>query len=66
MYWPSGYQTPIPVKVMGNRFAIDVPVSDHGRGGMYELSIWATVPRASDFVMVSLRTIQASLGNGSR
>ena len=58
MYWPSGYQTPIPVKVTGNRFAIDVPLSDHGKGGMYELSVWATVPSEPDFVMVSLRTIQ--------
>jgi hypothetical protein len=58
MYWPPGYQTPIPVKVSGGRFAIDVPVSDGGRAGMYELSVWATVPGSSDFAMVSLRTIQ--------
>ena len=63
MYWPSGYETPIPVKVAGSRFAIDVPVSHGGKEGMYELSIWASVPKAPDLVMVSLRTIHAT---GSR
>jgi uncharacterized protein YkwD len=58
MYWPPGYQTPIPVKVTGKAFAIDVPVSDGGKPGMYELSVWATVPGSPDLAMVSLRTIQ--------
>jgi hypothetical protein len=57
-YWPAGYQTPIVVKVTGARFAIDVPVSDRGRPGMYEVSIWASFPGSHDFIMVSLRTIQ--------
>jgi uncharacterized protein YkwD len=59
MYWPPGYQTPIPVKVTGNRFAIDVPVSDGGKSGMYELSVWASFPGSPDPVMVSLRTFVA-------
>jgi uncharacterized protein YkwD len=58
MYWPPGFQTPIPVQVVGPRFAIDVPLSDANRPGLYELSIWATMPGSPDFVMVSLRTIQ--------
>jgi hypothetical protein len=58
MYWPAGFKTPIPVRVAGGAFAIDVPVSDGGRPGMYELSVWATLPGSRDFVMVSLRTIQ--------
>jgi uncharacterized protein YkwD len=58
VYWPPGFQTPIPVKVTGNAFAIDIPVSDGGKPGMYEVSVWASVPGASDLVMVSLRTIQ--------
>jgi uncharacterized protein YkwD len=58
MYWPAGFKTAIPVRVNGASFAIDVPVSDGGRTGMYELSVWATLPGSSDFVMVSLRTIQ--------
>ncbi len=57
MYWPHGFKTSIEVKTNGPRFAIDVPVSDHGRRGMYELSIWATVPGSPDFVMISLRTL---------
>jgi uncharacterized protein YkwD len=58
MLWPAGYKTPIPVKVDGTHFAVDVPVSDRGKPGMYELSVWASVPGSQDFVMVSLRTIQ--------
>jgi uncharacterized protein YkwD len=58
MYWPPGFQTPIPVKVSGKHFTIDVPVADSGKAGMYELSIWATMPGTSDPVMVSLRTLQ--------
>ncbi len=57
MYWPPGYKTPIPIKVSGNSFSIDVPVSDGGKPGLYEVSVWANVPGASDLVMVSLRTI---------
>jgi uncharacterized protein YkwD len=58
MYWPPGFQTPTPVQVTGNHFAIDVPLSDASRPGLYELSVWATMPGSPDFVMVSLRTIQ--------
>jgi uncharacterized protein YkwD len=58
MVWPAGYKTPIPVRVTGNRFAVDLPVSDQGRPGIYELSVWAKVPGSPDFVMVSLRTIR--------
>jgi uncharacterized protein YkwD len=58
MYWPPGFQTPIPVQVSGNRFAVSLPLSDGGRAGMYELSVWATVPGTKDLTMVSLRTIR--------
>jgi uncharacterized protein YkwD len=58
MYWPPGFQTPIPVRVRGGHFSVDVPVSDGGRPGMYELSVWASMPGTSDLVMVSLRTLQ--------
>jgi uncharacterized protein YkwD len=59
MYWPPGFETPIPVKVTGADFAVDLPLSDKGKAGLYELSVWATMPGSPDFVMVSLRTIQA-------
>ena len=58
MYWPPGFQTPIPVQVNGNHFTVSLPLSDGGRAGMYELSVWATVPGTKDLTMVSLRTIQ--------
>jgi hypothetical protein len=58
MYWPHGFETPIPVKVSGSQFAIDVPLSDAGKPGLYELSVWATMPGSPEFVMVSLRAIQ--------
>jgi uncharacterized protein YkwD len=58
MYWPPGFETPIPVRVTGAEFAVDLPLSDRGQPGLYELSVWATLPGSSDFVMVSLRTIQ--------
>jgi uncharacterized protein YkwD len=60
MYWPPAYQTPIPVKVIGKNFNIDIPVSDAGKGGLYELSVWASIPGADDLVMVSLRTMLAT------
>ncbi|HEY1695859.1 MAG TPA: CAP domain-containing protein [Polyangiaceae bacterium] len=58
MYWPPGFQTPIPVLVRGDQFSVNLPVSDGGRPGMYELSVWANVPGTKDLTMVSLRTIQ--------
>ena len=59
MYWPPGFQTPIVVKVSGGRFSIDVPVSDGGKPGLYEVSVWASVPGSPDLMMVSLRTLTA-------
>jgi hypothetical protein len=57
MYWPPGFKTPIPLAVEGNHFAIDVPVSDSGKPGLYEVSVWAKIPGNPDFVMVGLRTL---------
>jgi uncharacterized protein YkwD len=59
MYWPPGFQTPIPVRVNGNRFAVSLPLSDAGRPGMYEISVWASLPGSRELRMVSLRTLQA-------
>jgi uncharacterized protein YkwD len=58
MYWPPGYETPIPLRLSGLEFAIDVPVSDGGKTGLYELSIWAKLPHTSDFAMIGLRTLR--------
>jgi uncharacterized protein YkwD len=57
-YWPAGFKTPIPLAVTGRHFAIDVPVSDGGRAGMYEVSIWAKVPGSSALAIVGLRTLR--------
>jgi uncharacterized protein YkwD len=57
MYWPPGFVTPIPLQVKGHAFSIDLPVSDHDKKGLYELSIWAKVAGGKDFVIVGLRTI---------
>jgi uncharacterized protein YkwD len=58
MYWPPGFETPIPVKVSGSRFQVDVPLSDKGKPGMYELSVWASFPGSQEVVMIGLRTMQ--------
>jgi uncharacterized protein YkwD len=58
MYWPAGYKTPIPLRVHGSDFAIDVPVSDGGKKGLYELSIWAKLPSSDEFVIIGLRTLR--------
>jgi hypothetical protein len=58
MYWPQGYVTPIPLRVGPTGFAIDVPVSDRGQPGLYELSIWAKLPGEPDFVIVGMRTLR--------
>ncbi len=58
MYWPKGYVSKIELKVTGNAFAIDVPVSDKGQRGLYEISVWAQHPGEKDFAYVGLRTIR--------
>lgn len=57
MYWTKGFVTPIPLDVQGDRFAIDVPLSDGGKPGLYEVSVWAKLPGATDHTIVGLRTI---------
>ncbi len=57
MYWGPGFVTPLPVKIDGTKLAIDVPLSDGGQPGLYEISIWAKLPGATDHAMIGLRTI---------
>jgi uncharacterized protein YkwD len=57
MYWPAGFKTPIPVTVTGQAFAIDVPLSDKGEPGLYEVSVWGKLPGSPEFMMLGLRTI---------
>jgi uncharacterized protein YkwD len=58
MFWPHGFKTPIPVKVQGGRFTIDVPLNDHGQPGMYEVSVWGKTPGNPEYAMLGVRTIQ--------
>jgi hypothetical protein len=57
MYWPAGFKTPIPLAVNEERFSIEVPLSDNGRPGLYEVSVWGKLPDSKDFVMLGIRTI---------
>ncbi|MFW5740777.1 MAG: CAP domain-containing protein [Myxococcota bacterium] len=57
-YFPKGYKTPKPVALDGNAFSIDLALSDGGKPGLYEVSVWGEVPEFEDFVMLSLRTIR--------
>jgi uncharacterized protein YkwD len=58
MYWPQGFVTPIPLALRGNDFTITVPLSDKGKPGLYEVSVWAKVPGVADLVIVGLRTLR--------
>jgi uncharacterized protein YkwD len=58
LYFPKGYETPKPVEVDGNRFSIEVPLSEGGQPGRYEVSVWARLPDTGDsMVAISLRTV---------
>ena len=69
MYWPPGYQTPIPVKVKGSGTSeIDVPVGDgEASRGMYELErVGDPSGRRRNLAMVSLRTFPGAVAAGAR
>jgi len=57
MYWGPGFVTPIQVKIDGARLAIDVPLTDKGQPGLYEVSVWAKLPGSEEHTMVGLRTV---------
>jgi uncharacterized protein YkwD len=58
-YFPRGFKTPIPVDVQGEHFSIQIPMTQGGQHGVYEVSVWASVPQTKELVMISLRTIAA-------
>jgi uncharacterized protein YkwD len=60
MYWGPGFVTPVPVKIEGGRFSIDVPLDDNKQPGLYEISVWAKIGDSNEHSMVSLRTIVVS------
>jgi hypothetical protein len=59
MYFIEGFKTPIPVKVSGASFSIDLPLSDGGKPGLYEVSVWGNVPGQTEHGLISfsMRTI---------
>jgi hypothetical protein len=57
LYFPKGFKTPKPVDVQGNRFSIEIPLSEGGKKGRYEVSVWGSYPGDSALVMVSLRVV---------
>lgn len=65
-FFPKGFKTPIPLEVNGNRFRIEVPLSDQGQPGRYGVSVWATFPGSNELKMVSLRTVHVGGKGGAR
>ncbi|MBX3214432.1 MAG: CAP domain-containing protein [Labilithrix sp.] len=57
MYWGPGFVTPIVAKITGPKIEIDVPLSDKGQPGLYEVSVWAKLAGSDEQTMVSLRTV---------
>jgi uncharacterized protein YkwD len=57
LYFPAGFRTPKPVKVDGQRFAIEVGLGKKAPPGRYEVSVWGKQPGSNELFMVSLRTI---------
>jgi uncharacterized protein YkwD len=57
VYWGPGFVTPIQVKIDGQKFSIDVPLSDKAQPGLYEIGVWAKIGASEEHTMVGLRTI---------
>jgi hypothetical protein len=57
MYWGPGFVTPIPVKIDGGKFSIDVPLDDKKQPGLYEVSVWGKIGGDTEHAMLGLRTI---------
>ncbi len=57
MYWGPGFVTPVVVKITDQKLAIDVPLSDKGQPGLYEVSVWGKIGTSEEQTMLSLRTI---------
>lgn len=57
MYWGPGFVTPIVVAITGQKLAIDMPLSDKGQPGLYEISVWGKIGASEQPAMLSLRTI---------
>lgn len=56
MYWRAGFVTPVPVKVDGGHFSVDLSLPRES--GLYEISVWAQLGGSKEHSMVSLRTLR--------
>ncbi len=57
VYWGPGFVTPIVAQISGSKIAIDVPLSDKGQPGLYEISVWGKLTGSEDQAMLGLRTV---------
>ncbi|HEY8073320.1 MAG TPA: CAP domain-containing protein [Labilithrix sp.] len=55
MYWGPGFVTPVPMKIDGKHFSVDVRLD--GQPGLYEISVWAKLAPDGDHTTVGLRTL---------
>jgi uncharacterized protein YkwD len=58
LYFPEGFKTPKPVTVKGDNFSIEVPLSQAGKPGRYQVSVWGSFPPDKTLSMLSLRVIE--------
>ncbi len=57
-YFGKGFKTPRPVDIQGNHFAIDVPLTDADKPGLYGVSVWASFGGSKELELVSLRIVR--------
>jgi uncharacterized protein YkwD len=56
-YFPKGFKTPKPVEVNGNKFSIDIPLSDLPGSGIYSVQVFARMPNGGkSLIPISMRT----------
>jgi uncharacterized protein YkwD len=58
VYFGRGFKTPRPVEIHGNDFAIDVPLTDADKPGLYGVSVWASFNGSKELELVSLRVVR--------
>lgn len=57
-YFPKGFKTPKPVDLQGNKFSLDLPLTNLPGPGIYEVQVFAKFPGdGNKLTPVSLRTV---------
>lgn len=57
-YFPAGYVTPIPVKIEGSSFSLEIPAAAEKGPGEYAVTIFVRFPGDKKLVPVSMRTVE--------